>query len=163
MTASIATVLADAEPLHSSFLESMDFHRHSLQTPLVRTHYLLAVDDDDDSLLLLTQTLARPYRSLVTAQNGKTALRLAQTLQPSLILLDIVLPDLSGFDVVHQLKQNAATAHIPIVAVTALARADDRKTLLQAGCSDCISKPYLLEDLERAVDRCLSLVTLACA
>ncbi|PSB32190.1 response regulator [Stenomitos frigidus ULC18] len=130
---------------------------------MVSNHRLLAVDDDEDSLLLLAQTLARPDRSLATAQNGKTALRLAQTWQPSMILLDIVLPDLSGFDVVQQLKQNAATANIPIIAVTALARADDRQKLLQAGCHECVSKPYLLEDLELAVDRCLDLSTLACA
>ena len=140
----------------------MNSHSHSLQPSLVR-HCLLAVDDNDDSLLLLTQTLTRVDRSLVTAQIGKTALTLARTLQPSLILLDIVLPDLSGFEVVSQLKQNAATAHIPIIAVTALARADDRRKLLQAGCHDCVSKPYLLEDLELAVDRCLNPVALACA
>ena len=140
----------------------MNGHSHSLQPALVR-HRLLAVDDHDDSLLLLTQTLARLDRSLVTTQSGETALKLAQTLQPDLILLDIVLPDLSGFDVICQLRQNVETASIPIIAVTALARADDRQKLLQAGCIDCISKPYLLEDLELAVDRCLNPATLACA
>ena len=141
----------------------MDFYRPNLQPLLLNEHRLLAVDDDDDSLLLLTQTVARSDRSLLTAQNGRTALRLAKTWQPDLILLDILLPDLSGFEVVNQLKQNAATASIPIIAVTALARTDDRQKLLQAGCNDCISKPYLLEDLELAVDRCLSLATFACA
>lgn len=141
----------------------MDFHLHNLQPLLIGGHRLLAVDDDDDNLLLLTHTLARLDRSLLTAQNGRTALRLARTWQPNLILLDILLPDLSGFEVVNQLKQTAATANIPIIAVTALARADDRQKLLQAGCNDCISKPYLLEDLELAVDRCLGLATFACA
>jgi two-component system, cell cycle response regulator DivK len=140
----------------------MNSYPHSLQPSFVR-HHLLAVDDNDDSLLLLTQTLTRLDRSLVTAQTGKTALTLAQTLQPDLILLDIVLPDLSGFDVMRQLKQNAITASIPIIAVTALARADDRQKLLQGGCIDCISKPYLLEELELAVERCLSPAALACA
>ena len=140
----------------------MNCHPHSLQPSSVR-YRLLAVDDNDDSLLLLTQTLTRMDRSLITAQTGKAALTLAQTLQPDLILLDIVLPDLSGFEVMRQLKQNATTAHIPIIAVTALARADDCQTLLQAGCVDCIGKPYLLEALELAVERCLSPVALACA
>lgn len=124
---------------------------------------ILAVDDNDDNLLLLTQILTRHDRTLLTAQSGKTALGLAQTLQPSLILLDILLPDLSGFDVLYCLKHHPATAHIPVIAVTALARADDRQKVLQAGCSACISKPYLLEDLEFAVDSCLQQTALSCA
>ncbi|MBC7969380.1 MAG: response regulator [Verrucomicrobia bacterium] len=140
----------------------MDFRILDLPSPLVK-HCILAVDDHDDNLLLVTQILARHDRTLLTAQNGETALTLAQTFRPDLILLDIVLPDLSGFDVVRQLRQNAATASIPVIAVTALARADDRRKLLQAGCNDCVSKPYLLEDLELAVDRCLNAATLACA
>lgn len=140
----------------------MDFCILDLPSPLVK-HCILAVDDHDDSLLLITQILTRHDRTLLTAQNGETALTLAQTFRPDLILLDIVLPDLSGFEVVHRLRQNAATASIPVIAVTALARADDRQKLLQAGCNDCVSKPYLLEDLELAVDRCLDYATLACA
>lgn len=141
----------------------MDFRSHSLQKAIVNKHLILAVDDDADNLLLLTQTLARDDRSLLAAPNGETALTLAQTKRPNLILLDIRLPDLSGFDVLHHLRRNAATAEIPVIAVTALAQTDDRQKLLQAGCSDCISKPYLLEDLELAVDRCLGALTLSCA
>ncbi len=147
----------------SSLLRRMDFRSHSLQKAIVNKHLILAVDDDADNLLLLTQTLARDDRSLLAAPNGETALTLAQTKRPNLILLDIRLPDLSGFDVLHHLRRNAATAEIPVIAVTALAQTDDRQKLLQAGCSDCISKPYLLEDLELAVDRCLGALTLSCA
>jgi CheY-like chemotaxis protein len=140
----------------------MDYCILDLKSPLIN-HCILAVDDDDDNLLLITQVLSRRDRLLLTAQNGETALALAQTYRPHLILLDILLPDLSGFDVVHHLRQNAETASIPIIAVTALARAEDRQKLLQAGCNDCVSKPYLLEDLELAVDRCLSQSALLCA
>lgn len=124
---------------------------------------ILAVDDNDDNLMLVTQILTRSDRTLLTAQSGKTALALAQTARPDLILLDILLPDLSGFDVLYQLRNHAATAHIPVIAVTALARVDDCRKLLQAGCNDCISKPYLLEDLELAVERWLKQTTLSCA
>ncbi|HEY9654006.1 MAG TPA: response regulator [Crinalium sp.] len=133
----------------------MDLRSHSLQQAIVSTHLILAVDDDDDNLLLLTQALARADRSLLAAPDGKTALTLAQTRRPNLILLDIRLPDLSGFDVLHHLRHNVITAKIPVIAVTALTREDDHRKLLQAGCSDCVTKPYFLEDLELAVERCL--------
>ncbi|MBW4693778.1 MAG: response regulator [Lyngbya sp. HA4199-MV5] len=140
----------------------MDFCRLDLQ-PTRMKPCILVVDDNDDNLLLVTQILTRSDRTLLTAQSGKTALALAQASPPDLILLDILLPDLSGFDVLHSLRHHAATAHIPVIAVTALARVDDCQKLLQAGCNDCSSKPYLLEDLELAVERCLQRATLACA
>jgi two-component system, cell cycle response regulator DivK len=62
--------------------------------------------------------------------------------------LDIVLPNLGGIDVIQRLKQTPQTRHIPIIAVTALARSEERKEFLQMGCSDCIYKPYSLNDLE---------------
>jgi CheY-like chemotaxis protein len=141
----------------------MDFRSHSLQRAIVNTHLILAVDDDNDNLLLLTQTLARADRLLLAAPDGKTALTLAQTRRPNLILLDIRLPDLNGFDVLHHLRCNAVTAEIPVIAVTALTREEDHRKLLQAGCSDCVTKPYFLEDLELAVDRCLGTLALSCA
>ncbi|SRR5579883_43173 len=135
---------------------------HPVQQATIGRHQILAVDDDEDNLLLLLQALERFDRSLLAASDGATALMLAKTFQPTLILLDIVLPDISGFDVLRHLKQNSKTAAIPVIAVTALAKAEDRQQLIQSGCHDCISKPYLLEDLEQAVDHGLQLAALSC-
>jgi len=119
---------------------------------------ILAVDDDEDNLVLLTEVL-EPLNCLVmTATHGQTALRLAQAYQPNLILLDIMLPDLNGIEVVHRLKQNQETAKIPVIAVTALARLEDRDRLILAGCNDYISKPYILEDLEALIRHYLPLI-----
>lgn len=119
---------------------------------------ILAVDDDEDNLVLLTEVL-EPLNCLVmTATHGQTALRLAQAYQPNLILLDIMLPDLNGIEVVYRLKQNQATAKIPVIAVTALARLEDRDRLILAGCNDYISKPYILEDLEALIRHYLPLI-----
>jgi len=126
---------------------------HSGLAPVNNKQVILAVDDDEDNLLLLTEVL-EPLNCLVmTATHGQTALLLAQGYQPNLILLDVMLPDLNGIEVVQRLKQNQQTAKIPVVAVTALARAEDRDRLILAGCNDYISKPYILEDLE-ALIRC---------
>ena len=119
---------------------------------------ILAVDDDEDNLVLLTEVL-EPLNCLVmTATHGQTALRLAQAYQPNLILLDVMLPDLNGIEVVYRLKQNQETAKIPVIAVTALARLEDRDRLILAGCNDYISKPYILDDLEALIRHYLPLI-----
>ena len=123
---------------------------------------VLAVDDEEDSLLLLTQTLELSGHSTIAAIDGETALALAKAFCPDLILLDIVLPDISGFTVLDQLKQNRRTAAIPVVAVTALAAVEDQARLLQAGCQACLSKPYLLEDLDAIVDHYLNPARVTC-
>ena len=119
---------------------------------------ILAVDDDEDNLVLLTEVLGPLNCLVMTATHGQTALRLAQAYQPDLILLDIMLPDLNGIEVVYRLKQNQETAKIPVIAVTALARLEDRDRLILAGCNDYISKPYILEDLEALIRHYLSLI-----
>ena len=124
---------------------------HSGLVTVNNKQIILAVDDNEDNLLLLTEVL-EPLNCLVmTATHGQTALLLAQGYQPDLILLDVMLPDVNGIEVVQSLKQNQETAKIPIVAVTALAREEDRDRLILAGCNNYISKPYLLEDLEALI------------
>lgn len=122
--------------------------------PLIVTHPLiLAVDDDDDNLLLLTEVLSPLNCSVITATSGQMTIDLAQKRQPDLILLDIMLPDVSGLEVVHQLKHQPQTMKIPVIAVTALARPEDRDRVFLAGCDDYISKPYMLEELEAVIRR----------
>lgn len=114
---------------------------------------ILAVDDNDDNLQLLTQLLVLMECSFLTATDGTTALELAQNYQPKLILLDMMLPDLSGIEVASRLKQNARTASIPIIAVTAMARAEDKESFIVAGCIDYVTKPYIIDDLEVTIRR----------
>lgn len=114
---------------------------------------ILAVDDNDDNLQLLTQLLVLMECSHVTATDGTTALELAQKHQPKLILLDMMLPDLSGIEVASRLRQNTQTSSIPIVAVTAMARAEDKESFIVAGCVDYVTKPYIIEDLEVIIRR----------
>jgi len=128
---------------------------HSNQPPEINQPLILAVDDDEDNLLLLTEVLKPLECSFITATQGQAAINLAQDHQPSLILLDVMLPDLSGIEVVHQLKHNPQTMRIPVIAVTALAREEDREHLLLAGCDDYVSKPYMIDELEAIIRRYL--------
>jgi CheY-like chemotaxis protein len=118
---------------------------------------ILAVDDDEDNLELLTEVLYPLNCEIVTAKDGQTTIGIAQQQQPDLILLDVLLPDICGQEIVRCLKQNPQTQNIPVIAVTALARAEDRESLLVAGCNAYISKPYMLDDLEATICRYLNL------
>jgi CheY-like chemotaxis protein len=114
---------------------------------------ILAVDDDEDNLLLLAYALEPLGCSLLTAVDGLMGLSLARTYQPDLILLDILLPYMDGAEVVSQIRKDPKIQTVPIIAVTALANAQDRERLLRAGCNDYLSKPYMLDDIEAAVRR----------
>lgn len=122
----------------------------------VRQPLILAVDDDEDNLLLITQVLSLGDYSFITATNGWMALSMAEERLPDLILLDVMLPDLDGAEIVCRLRQNPQTMSIPIVAVTAMARKEDRDRLLAVGCNDYISKPYMIDDIEELIRSYLS-------
>lgn len=117
---------------------------------------ILIVDDDEDNRVLISQQLIELFDcSLLTAADGNTALSMASCYHLDLILLDIMLPDLAGTEVVQRLRQNPAQVKTPIIAVTALARQEDREQILQAGCDDCLTKPYDLDELDTIVHRYL--------
>ena len=122
---------------------------------------VLVVDDDEDNLLLIThQLLLITSCSIVCAKDGSSALSEAQASQPDLILLDIMLPHMDGFEVARRLKQDPQTRSIPIIAVTAMARPEDQQVALQSGCDGYLSKPYELEHLIEIISHYLDLSSL---
>lgn len=128
-----------------------DGEQFGAEPPLV-----LVVDDNEDNLLLLAFLVEQLNCRIITAAEGKAALDLAQTYLPSLILLDMMLPDLDGITVLSRLKQNPLTAQTPIIAVTAMARGEDRERILAAGCDEYVTKPYVIDDLEALLSRYLT-------
>jgi len=125
------------------------------QTCTAKMPLILVVDDDEDNLVLMAYTLESLNCSVITAMDGETALLAARSKQPDLILLDIMLYPVDGLQILSQLKQDSRTVTIPVVAVTALAREEDKERILQAGCNDYISKPYILEEMEAMISRYL--------
>jgi len=109
---------------------------------------VLAVDDNHDNLELLTQILDLFGCECVGAVDGYAAISAAVDRPPDLIVLDICLPDIDGIEVVKRMQQNPELRDIPIVAVTALAKAEDRDRILKAGCVEYLSKPFNIKDLE---------------
>lgn len=118
---------------------------------------LLIVDDEPANLRLLRQILSSDYQ-LVFAKNGQEALRLAEEEQPSLILLDIMMPDMTGYEVCKQLKAKAITQSIPVIFVTALDAEHDEATGFESGCVDYITKPISAAIVKARVKTHLSLV-----
>lgn len=101
---------------------------------------LLLVDDEPLNLQVLRQILQDEYR-LLFAKDGPKALELAEREEPDLILLDVMMPSMSGHEVCKRLKQNALTTHIPVIFVTALSEDVDEAQGFDAGAVDYITKP----------------------
>ncbi|HMA37458.1 MAG TPA: response regulator [Chloroflexia bacterium] len=102
---------------------------------------ILLVEDDEMSREMLSLRLERRGYQIVCATDGLEALALARSGQPDLIIMDMSLPRLDGFSAAGQLKASAATATIPIIALTAHAMSGDRERCLAAGCDDYDTKP----------------------
>ncbi|CBN54706.1 MULTISPECIES: response regulator [Kamptonema] len=114
---------------------------------------VLAVDDDLDNLELMSQILDLFGCSCLGTVDGKTTLAIIRDRLPDLILLDIRLPDIDGIELISQIKQDPKLVNIPIIAVTSLARPEDRKRILLAGFTDYICKPFNLDNLEITIRR----------
>lgn len=102
---------------------------------------VLVVDDILPNVKLLEAKLSSEYYDVLTATNGADALEKVATLSPDIVLLDVMMPGMDGFEVCRRIKSNPATAHIPVVMVTALTDASDRIKGLEAGADDFLSKP----------------------
>lgn len=104
---------------------------------------LLLVDDEPVNLRVLKQLLAADYQ-LIFAKNGEEAIRITSERKPQLILLDIMMPGLTGFEVCRILKGRDDTRHIPVIFVTALNDEHDEAEGFEAGAVDYITKPLSL-------------------
>ncbi|HSA99651.1 MAG TPA: response regulator [Anaerolineales bacterium] len=117
-------------------------------------HNILYVEDNHDNMMLVKRALeARGYR-LLEAANGLTGLAVAEQETVDLILLDINLPDIDGYEVARRLRSSAKTAlaHIPIIAITANALKGDAEKALEAGCDVYMSKPINIRELWARVE-----------
>lgn len=117
---------------------------------------VLIIEDNDDNLLFAQYAVEHLGYRATAMKSGHGAVATAMTCLPDIILLDILLERINGIDVLRQLRKHEAIAHIPIIAVTALARPCDHESIMTAGFSDYLLKPYMIDDLQRMLSRHLS-------
>lgn len=120
---------------------------------------ILIVDDVMSNVLLLKVILKNEKYKIVTANNGMEALSQVKVEKPDLILLDVMMPDLSGFEVCERLKKDKETAEIPIMFLTSLNNTSDIVKGFQVGANDFLSKPFNREELLIRVRHQISLIT----
>jgi two-component system cell cycle response regulator DivK len=102
---------------------------------------VLVIEDNEQNLYLTTFILEKHGYEVIQARGGREGTRLADQDRPDLILLDIQLPEMDGYQVAEVLRSNPALDGVPIVAVTSYAMVGDRERILAAGCSGYIEKP----------------------
>ena len=107
---------------------------------------ILIVEDNGDMRDFLRRVLARHGYAHLEAADGVEGMEIAHRDHPDLILMDMSLPELDGFEATRRLKADKTTQHVPIIAVTAHARPVDERRALEAGCDAYLSKPYSLRE-----------------
>ncbi len=112
---------------------------------------ILVVDDEERNLRLMEAMLAPFEYDVYVARDGQESIELAETISPDLILLDVMMPKLDGFEVTQRLKSSERTRAIPIVIVTALQNIDDKIKALEKGADDFLSKPVEKTELRARV------------
>ncbi|HEV7590163.1 MAG TPA: response regulator [Longimicrobium sp.] len=110
-------------------------------------HKLLLVEDNEMNRDMLSRRLERKGYQVVLAVDGQSGVELAGTEAPDLVLMDMSLPVLDGWEATRRLKGDPATAHLPVIALTAHAMSGDRERALAAGCDDYDTKPIELPRL----------------
>jgi CheY-like chemotaxis protein len=133
-----------------------------LYTPLsvasegeVMAQTILVVDDNEANLRLINAVLRTRGYDLLEARSGEAALETLATQRPSLVLMDVQMPGLSGIDVARTIRSMPALAELPLVAITAMAMKGDREEILAAGFNDYLAKPYKMGELLALVARWL--------
>jgi two-component system cell cycle response regulator DivK len=117
---------------------------------------ILLVEDNEMNRDMLAKRLARKGYAVISAQDGEQGHSLACSEAPDLILMDVSLPLMNGWEVTRLLKDNERTQHIPIIALTAHALVTDRNTAMDAGCDDYDTKPIDFARLEKKIDSLLT-------
>ena len=114
---------------------------------------ILLVDDDKDTQYAMQYILEKEGYKVYVAKDGEEALKQAEMTQPNLILMDIMLPGMNGYEATRKLKSNESFNQIPIIAMTAKAMKGDREKVKLAGCDDYIAKPFMTKEILNLIEK----------
>ena len=119
---------------------------------------ILIVDDEEANLQLIGKILQNLDVDITLASSGKEALKLLESLVPDLIILDIIMPSMSGFDVCRKIKSRKSTSEVPIIFLSAKADSEDIIKGFDIGARDYITKPFIKEELVARVETQLNII-----
>lgn len=108
---------------------------------------ILFIEDEPDQIMMISLRLKKNGYTVISALDGDEGLKKAVREKPDLILADVIMPGIDGFEVCRRLRADPATAHIPIISTTAAGADDIEYQCRQAGADDCVRKPYASSDL----------------
>jgi two-component system cell cycle response regulator DivK len=111
------------------------------------TYHVLYIEDNPDNLLLIQRAVEGRGYGFLQAVDGESGVRAALTSRPDIILLDINLPDIDGYEVVKRIRAHPALHHLPVIAITAKALPGDAERVLAAGCDVYMAKPIQVREL----------------
>ena len=117
---------------------------------------ILIIEDTENNRVLLTRRLRPRGYDIITADDAEKGLPLVEGERPDLVLMDVGLPGMNGWDATRQLKSNPATKHVPVIALTAHAMDGDREKAMAAGCDEYEIKPIDFNRLFEKIDRLLA-------
>ena len=110
-------------------------------------HNILVVDDSATDRFILTEILEKAGYAVSTAENGEDCLAKVDLNMPDLVVMDVIMPGLNGFQTTRALSKNLKTAHIPVIMCTGKEQATDRLWALRQGAKDCVIKPVVAKEL----------------
>ena len=113
---------------------------------------ILYVEDNDDNIFVVYRRLSRWGHTVLIARDGREGIAMARSERPDLIVMDLNLPAVDGWEATRILKSSPETTAIPILALTAHAMAGDREKALAAGCDDFATKPVAFDQLRAKID-----------
>ncbi len=117
---------------------------------------ILLVEDNEMNRDMLSRRLIKKGYDIITAGDGKQSISMAESELPDLILMDLSLPEIDGWEATKIIKRNPVTSHIPVIALTAHAMSGDRETSILAGCDDYDTKPIELPRLLEKIESLLN-------
>ncbi len=118
---------------------------------------ILVVDDEADIIFLIAYRLGASGYQTITAESGQEALAKVSQEKPDLILLDIMMPEMDGYQVLEHLKADIRTKSIPVIALSAKSAPEEVERAYASGATDFIAKPFSSSDLLKRIAKCLEL------